>query len=137
MCVFRHVINGKCQSVKSSRVSRYHHNVESSRSYYGEICTTHTYDDRAKTIVAAHEAGLEVCSGGIIGMGESMEQRLEMAFELREMGVHSVPINILNPIKGTGMANQPPLNQWKSCEYLPCSVLLCRTWGFVLLVAVK
>lgn len=97
------------KALKAAGVSRYHHNVESSRSYYGEICTTHTYDDRAKTIAAAHEAGLEVCSGGIIGMGESMEQRLEMAFELREMGVHSVPINILNPIKGTAMADQPPL----------------------------
>lgn len=97
------------QALKAAGVSRYHHNVESSRSYYGEICTTHTYDDRAKTIQAAHDAGLEVCSGGIIGMGESMEQRLEMAFELREMGVHSVPINILNPIKGTAMADQPPL----------------------------
>ena len=97
------------QALKAAGVSRYHHNVESSRSYYGEICTTHTYDDRAKTIKAAHEAGLEVCSGGIIGMGESMAQRLEMAFELREMAVHSVPINILNPIKGTAMADQPPL----------------------------
>ena len=97
------------QALKAAGVSRYHHNVETSRSYYGDICTTHTYNDRANTIKAAHAAGLEVCSGGIIGMGESMEQRLEMAFELRELGVHSVPINILNPIKGTAMANQPPM----------------------------
>lgn len=97
------------RALKAAGVSRYHHNVESSRSYYGEICTSHTYDDRANTIKVAHEAGLEVCSGGIMGMGESMEQRLEMAFELRDMGVHSVPLNILNPIKGTVMENQPPL----------------------------
>lgn len=97
------------QALKAAGVSRYHHNVETSQSYYGEICTTHTYNDRANTIKAAHEAGLEVCSGGIIGMGESMGQRLEMAFELRELGVHSVPINILNPIKGTAMANQPSM----------------------------
>ena len=97
------------QALKAAGVSRYHHNVETSRSYYGDICTTHTYNDRTNTIKAAHAAGLEVCSGGIIGMGESMEQRLEMAFELRELGVHSVPINILNPIKGTAMADQPPM----------------------------
>ncbi len=97
------------QALKAAGVSRYHHNVETSRSYYGQICTTHTYDDRANTIKAAHEAGLEVCSGGIIGMGESMQQRLEMAFELRQQKVHSVPINILNPIKGTKMAEQPAL----------------------------
>lgn len=97
------------QALKAAGVSRYHHNVETSQSYYGDICTTHTYRDRVNTIKAAHAAGLEVCSGGIIGMGESMEQRLEMAFELRELGVHSVPINILNPIKGTAMADQPPM----------------------------
>ncbi len=97
------------RALKAAGVSRYHHNVETSQSYYGDICTTHTYEDRANTIKAAHEAGLEVCSGGIIGMGESMEQRLEMAFELRQLGVHSVPINILNPIKGTVMENQPPM----------------------------
>jgi len=97
------------KALKAAGVSRYHHNVETSRSHYGEICTTHSYDDRANTIKVAHEAGLEVCSGGIIGMGESMQHRLEMAFELRELGVHSVPINILNPIKGTAMADQEPL----------------------------
>ena len=97
------------KALKAAGVSRYHHNVETSRSYYGDICTSHTYDDRANTIKAAHEAGLEVCSGGIIGMGETMQQRLEMAFELKAMGVHSVPLNILNPIKGTAMAEQAPL----------------------------
>lgn len=97
------------KALKAAGVSRYHHNVETSRSHYGEICTTHSYDDRANTIKVAHEAGLEVCSGGIIGMGESMQHRLEMAFELRELGVHSVPLNILNPIKGTAMADQEPL----------------------------
>ncbi len=97
------------KALKAAGVSRYHHNVETSRSHYGEICTTHSYDDRANTIKVAHEAGLEVCSGGIIGMGESMQHRLEMAFELREFGVHSVPLNILNPIKGTAMADQEPL----------------------------
>jgi len=97
------------KALKAAGVIRYHHNVETSRSYYGDICTTHSYDDRVNTIKAAHEAGLEVCSGGILGMGESMEDRLAMAFELRNLQVHSVPLNILNPIQGTKMANQPPL----------------------------
>lgn len=97
------------QALKEAGVSRYHHNMETSRSYFGEICTTHSYDDRSATIAAAHQAGLEVCSGGILGMGESMQQRLEMAFELRDLQVHSVPLNILNPIMGTAMASQAPL----------------------------
>lgn len=97
------------QALKAAGVSRYHHNMETSRSYFGKICTTHSYDDRAATIEAAHQAGLEVCSGGILGMGESMQQRLEMAFELRDLKVHSVPLNILNPIKGTALAGQEPL----------------------------
>ncbi|QNB44935.1 biotin synthase BioB [Thermanaerosceptrum fracticalcis] len=95
--------------LKEAGVERYHHNVESSRSFYPSICTTHTYDERIHTIRVAHQAGLEVCSGGIIGLGETMLQRIEMAFELKELGVHSVPVNILNPIKGTPLENQSPL----------------------------
>lgn len=90
-------------------VTRYHHNVETSRSYYPKICTSHTYDDKMGTIAIAHQAGLEVCSGGIIGLGESMENRIEMAFELKALQVKSVPINILNPIPGTPLAENPPL----------------------------
>lgn len=82
-------------------VTMYHHNVETSRSFFSNICDTHSYDDRLDTIRNVMEAGLEVCSGGIIGMGETMQQRLEMAFELRELGVKSIPVNVLNPIKGT------------------------------------
>lgn len=96
-------------ALKEAGVSRYHHNIETCRSYYSAICTTHTYNDRVKTIKVAKEAGLEICSGGIIGLGESMEQRLQMAFELKDLGVDSVPLNILNPIKGTALACQPPL----------------------------
>lgn len=96
--------------LREAGVERYHHNVESSRSFYPSICTTHTYDERIHTIKVARQAGLEVCAGGIIGLGETMFQRIEMAFELRELGVHSVPVNILNPIKGTPLENQPPLH---------------------------
>lgn len=99
----------RAAALKEAGVSRYHHNVESSRRFYTNVCTTHTYDDRAVTIGIAHAAGLEVCSGGIIGLGESMEDRLNMAFELKAFGVHSVPLNILTPIKGTALAEQVPV----------------------------
>ncbi|MBP2656527.1 MAG: Biotin synthase [Firmicutes bacterium] len=97
-------------ALKEAGVSRYHHNVETSSSYYSAICTSHTYEDRVNTIRVVKEAGLEVCSGGIIGLGETINQRLEMAFELKALNVDSVPINVLNAIKGTPLENQPPLS---------------------------
>lgn len=97
------------KALKEAGVARYHHNVETSRSYYPDICTTHTYDDRIATVKAAQSAGLEVCSGGILGLGETAAQRVEMAFELKELNVECVPMNILNPIKGTQLEDQPGL----------------------------
>ena len=97
--------------LKAAGVDRIHCNVETSRNNFKNICTTHTYDDKIKAIHAAAEAGLEVCSGGIIGMGESLEDRIDMAFDLRELNIKSVPVNILNPIKGT------PFEQLKPLEY--------------------
>lgn len=96
-------------ALKQAGVSRYHHNIETSRRNYAKICTTHTYDDRLATIKIAHEAGLEVCSGGILGMDESMSDRIAMAFDLKKAGVHSVPLNLLNPIKGTAFEGKAPL----------------------------
>ena len=87
--------------LRESGVSRYHCNLETSRGYFPKICSTHTYDDKISAILRAQTAGLEVCSGGIIGMGETMEDRIDMAFEVRGLGVKSVPLNILNPISGT------------------------------------
>ena len=87
--------------LKDAGVSMYHHNVETSSTYYGEICTTHSYQDRINTIENVQKAGMELCCGGIIGMGESVEDRVKMAFEIKELGVKSIPVNILNPIKGT------------------------------------
>ncbi|WIW70765.1 biotin synthase BioB [Anaerosinus gibii] len=98
------------RALKDAGVSRYHHNIETSRNNYKNICTTHTYEDRLKTIEIAHQAGLEVCSGGILGMNETLSDRISMAFDLRQAGVHSVPLNILNPIKGTAFEHQPPLS---------------------------
>ncbi len=91
----------KFSLLKKAGLSRYHHNIETSPCFFQKICSTHTFEDRLKTIWAAKKAGLEVCSGGIIGMGESLEDRIEMALCLKELDVDSVPLNILVPIKGT------------------------------------
>lgn len=85
----------------NSGIKRYHNNLETSANFFKNICTTHSQEDKIKTIKAAQKAGLEICSGGIMGLGESMEDRIDMALQLRELNVASVPINILNPIKNT------------------------------------
>lgn len=95
--------------LRKTGVKRYHHNIETSKNYYSKICTTHTYEDRINTINDAKKAGLEICSGGIIGLGESREDRVDMAIELRNLGVLSIPINSLMPIKGTPLENQEAL----------------------------
>ena len=92
-------------------VKRYHCNMETSSSYFPSLCSTHTPADKRATIRAAREAGLDVCSGGIIGMGETMEHRVEFAFELSELDVDSVPLNILNPIPGTPLADTPLISE--------------------------
>ena len=99
----------QARRLKAVGIERYHHNVETSRDYYASICRTHTYEDRTCTISVAQEAGLAVCCGGIIGMGESLDQRIDMAFELRQMEIGCVPVNILNPVPGTRLEHQPPL----------------------------
>lgn len=95
--------------LKEIGVVRYHHNLETSENFYPNICTTHTYRDRVQTILDAKKAGLEICSGGIIGLGESAEDRIDIAFALRDLDVQSVPINILTAIKGTPLENNAPL----------------------------
>ncbi len=96
--------------LKQAGLSRYHHNIETSPGYFPRIVTTHTFQDRIRTIKAAKTAGLEVCSGGIIGMGETIEDRVEMAICLKELDVDSVPINVLVPIKGTPLGTRETLS---------------------------
>ena len=94
-----------CLKLKESGMVTYHHNLETARSFFPSICTSHDYEDDVKTIQAAKRAGLEVCCGGIFGLGESFAQRIEMAETLRELDVDSVPMNFLDPVEGTRLAN--------------------------------
>jgi biotin synthase len=99
----------RARALKKAGIYRYHHNLETSRSYFDSICTTHNYEEDIETVRNAKEAGLSVCSGGIIGLGETMEQRIELAYTLKDLDVDSVPINILNPIEGTPFEDKQPL----------------------------
>ena len=97
--------------LKKSGVSRYHCNLETSREFFPNICTTHTYDDKINAINIAKKTGFEICSGGIFGIGETFQDRIDMFFELYNLSVKSVPINILNPIKNTPFENNKILSQ--------------------------
>lgn len=92
-------------------VTSYHHNIETSKRNFPNICTTHTYEQKIETLKKVKAEGMYVCSGGIIGMGEIFEDRLDMAVSLAEVGVDSIPINALMPIKGTPLENQTPLTE--------------------------
>ncbi|MEW5692270.1 MAG: biotin synthase BioB [Candidatus Hydrogenedentota bacterium] len=96
--------------LKDAGLSRYHHNIETSEKFFPRIVTTHTFADKLRTIDAVKEAGLELCCGGIIGMGETWGDRLDMALLLKKVSPHSIPINILVPIKGTKLENIVPLS---------------------------
>lgn len=97
------------RKLKDAGVSRVHNNLETSRRNFPNICTTHTFDDKLNAIRAAQAAGLSICSGGIMGLGETPEDRIDMALTLRELGIKSVPVNMLNPIPGTPMEQNKKL----------------------------
>lgn len=97
------------KGLKEAGLTRYHHNLETARSHFSRICDTHDYDEDVETVKAAKRVGLEVCSGGILGLGESPEQRVELALELRSLDVDCVPVNFLVPVKGTPLESMPPL----------------------------
>ena len=97
--------------LKEAGVARIHNNLETSRRYFPTLCTSHTYDEKIATIRAAREAGLEVCSGGIFGVGETTEDRIDMALTLRSLDVQSVPVNMLDPVPGTPFGETPVLTR--------------------------
>ena len=98
-------------ALKGAGVTSYHHNIETSKRNFPNICTTHTYEQKIATLKAVKELGMNVCSGGIIGMGETWEDRLDMAVSLSEIPVDSIPINALMPIKGTPLEKMPRLTE--------------------------
>jgi biotin synthase len=106
--------------LKEAGLECYGHNLESSKRFFPQHCTTHTYDDRLQTISHLKNAGIKICSGGIIGMGETREDRCELAFSLKEIGANVVPINILNPIKGTPFENVAPLAPMEILKTIAC-----------------
>ncbi|MCC8127687.1 MAG: biotin synthase BioB [Clostridiales bacterium] len=99
------------QKIRDAGASRVHCNLESSAGYFKEICSTHTYEEKIETLKAAKRAGLSICSGGIIGLGETMEDRIDMVLTVRKLGVTSVPVNVLNPIPGTPLEHNPVLSE--------------------------
>jgi len=108
-CSLGFLTQEQARRLKDLKVKRYNHNLETSKSKFSEICTTHTYEDRLETLKIARNAGLELCTGGIIGLGETREQRLELALELARIYPEEVTINILVPIPGTPLELQTDL----------------------------
>jgi len=97
------------QYLKDAGLDRYHHNIETSREHFPNVCSTHTFDERIEILRHARDLGLSSCSGGILGMGETMQDRISMAFTLRELDVDSVPVNFLMPVPGTPFADLTPI----------------------------
>jgi biotin synthase len=99
--------DAQAQRLAAAGVDRFNHNLEASREFFPKICQTHTYDDRVATVKRARAAGMEACCGGIMGMGETLEDRVDLAFALRELEVESIPVNFLDPRPGTPLADVP------------------------------
>src|SRR6187399_2927994 len=113
-----HISADRARKLAEAGVQRVHHNVETARSYYDEVTTTVRYEGRIRTIDAVREAGMETCVGGILNLGESPRQRVEMAFELAEIDPTSVPINLLNPRSGTKFGDRPLMDPWAVVKWV-------------------
>ncbi|MBK5116564.1 MAG: biotin synthase BioB [Thermoleophilia bacterium] len=113
-----HISPDRAKRLADAGVQRVHHNVETARSYYDEVTTTVRYEGRVRTIEAVREAGLETCVGGILNLGESPTQRVEMAFELAEVNPTSIPINLLNPRSGTKFGDRELMDPWDVVKWV-------------------
>src|SRR4051812_35532802 len=113
-----HMSVARAQQLKDAGIQRVHHNVETAESYYPEVSSTVRYEGRLRTIDAVKEAGLETCVGGILNLGESREQRAEMAFQLAELDPTSVPINLLNPRPGTKFGDRDFMDPWEAVKWI-------------------
>jgi biotin synthase len=113
-----HMSTERARQLADAGIQRVHHNVETARSYYDEVTTTVKYEGRIRTIRAVKEAGLETCVGGILNLGETRRQRVEMAFELAEMDPTSVPINLLNPRPGTKFGDRDHIDPWEAVKFI-------------------
>jgi biotin synthase len=113
-----HMSTDRAKALKDAGVQRVHHNVETAESYYDEVTTTVRYAGRIRTIEAVKEAGLETCVGGILNLGETREQRVEMAFQLADIDPTSVPINLLNPRPGTKFGDRDFMDPWEAVKWI-------------------
>jgi biotin synthase len=113
-----HMSAPRAEALKAAGIQRVHHNVETSESYYPEVSTTVRYEGRLRTIDAVKQAGLESCVGGILNLGETREQRVEMAFELAAINPTSVPINLLNPRPGTKFGDRELMDPWEVVKWI-------------------
>lgn len=113
------------RKLKDAGVARIHNNIETSENNFQNVCTTHTFSDKINAIKAAQKAGLDICSGGIMGLGENNEDRVDMAFTIRELNVKSIPVNMLNPIPGTPFENNKKLTEKDMCR-------ICAVYRFIL-----
>lgn len=112
------------QRLREAGLECYNHNLETSRRFFPQVCTTHSYQERVETIAHLKNAGIKICSGGIIGMGETRTDRCDLAFSLREVGANVVPINVLNPIAGTPYAQNDPLPPLEVLKTIACFRLI-------------
>src|SRR5213596_1624193 len=113
-----HMSADRARALKEAGIQRVHHNVETAESYYPEVSTTVRYEGRLRTIDAVKDAGLETCVGGILNLGETREQRVEMAFQLAALDPTSVPINLLNPRPGTKFGDRDHMDPWEAVKWV-------------------
>ncbi len=123
-CALGEITQEQAEALRAAGVSRYNHNLESSENFYDEIVTTHSWQDRVETVKNLKAAGLQACTGGIVGMGESWADRIDLALALRELEVESVPINLLNPRAGTPLGDRPRLDPFEALKAIALFRLL-------------